>query len=355
MKKRPIQHRHQPRSSTQTTSQDDPRMQSGHIGAPNLQKKTVTYSRELASRLLRRSSSKVWPDAFSQAMRSLSSALRFSSNSSFWASSERSVCSWRRWSCRQQKRERETSAETSAETSEPSSVEQLHPLPNLWVSASSPWLSFQRLAPFLAPSSSSSFRAPAALPPSALEDSYKHEFNKNKTNHQLTRSSRPLQSRQENEANQNKPRKRSCVDEPDESKSTYHTNTNGFIIQGEHALKRNGIVIIVCGGRACSLQVNGNKSTYKHKVATSVCVSVCVCARIKVKPAVTGQKDRAQSSLVRNAAGFAVGGGHADSGQFPAAEVFVVDVVGHLLEVCHVGADQHVAQGDEVAVFHILH
>ena len=43
-----------------------------------------------------------------------------------------------------------------------------------------------------------------------------------------------------------------------------------------------------------------------------------------------------------------------NSRQFSASEVFVEDVVGHLLQVLQVRPDQHVAQGNEVAVLHVF-
>ena len=43
-----------------------------------------------------------------------------------------------------------------------------------------------------------------------------------------------------------------------------------------------------------------------------------------------------------------------DPRQLPAPEVLVVDVVGDLLEILEVGADKHVAKGDEVTVVHVL-
>ncbi len=67
-----------------------------------------------------------------------------------------------------------------------------------------------------------------------------------------------------------------------------------------------------------------------------------------------GPKD---NSLVRDPVGFADGavvGSHADSGQFPAAKVFVVNIVGYFLKVRHVGSDQHVPQSDEIAVLHVF-
>ena len=43
-----------------------------------------------------------------------------------------------------------------------------------------------------------------------------------------------------------------------------------------------------------------------------------------------------------------------DGGQLAAAVVLVVDIVGDVLEVLHVGPDQHVPQGDKVTVLQVL-
>ena len=43
-----------------------------------------------------------------------------------------------------------------------------------------------------------------------------------------------------------------------------------------------------------------------------------------------------------------------DGGQLAAAVVLVVDIIGDVLEVLHVGPDQHVPQRDEVTVLQIL-